>query len=72
MLSYFTLEAIAHTMNIKPEQRTRVKSLHDELKNTKGKILTKSKKNINVGEKYPQPIVEYFRLNFHQPIHMEG
>ena len=72
MQSYLTLEDIAHTMNIQKEQTTRVESLHDELKNTKGKILMKSKMNINVGEKYPHLIDEYFGLYFHQPIHLEG
>lgn len=36
MQSYLTLEDIAHTS-------TRVESLHDELKNTQGKRLIKSK-----------------------------
>ena len=57
--SYFTLEDIAHTMNIQKEHTSQDESLHDELKNTKGKILMKSKMNINKGEKYPHPLVEY-------------
>ena len=64
--SYFTLEDIAHTMNIQREHTTRVEGLHVELKNTKGKRLMKSKMNINIGERYPHPIGEYFGFNFHQ------
>ena len=51
-------------MNIQKEQTKRVESLHDELKNTKGKILVKSKMNINVEERYPHPITDRFQVNF--------